>query len=177
MTVHVALVRAVMQGREGLTGDVLRAATLAAGAAAVRTYHATGNVLFVATDGAAVCAALGEAVSDVVGRPTPVLHRTVGHLQALLDADLFADVDATDERLVVHVGGEVTDEQARAVPAGATFLGRVGPDLAYARHTTSGGHPMPALEASTGLAMTTRGVRTVAGIVRVAASLRPGSAP
>ena len=100
MTVHVGLVRAVMQGREGLTGEVLRAMVEDAGGTDVRTFHATGNVLFRSADGGAVCDATSAAITALLGRPTPVLHRTADHLTTIVEAEFFADAADGAERIV-----------------------------------------------------------------------------
>ena len=171
MTVHVALLRAVMQGREGLTGDWLRATVGAAGGTDDRTWHATGNVLFRSEDGAAVCDALSAAAEALLGRPTPVLHRTADHLTDLVDGAFFRAAPDGAEHLVVFVDA-LLDEAAvtAAMPTGTTVVGRVGGDLACVRTATRGGHPMPALEAITTAPITTRSIGTVSGIVRAAAA-------
>lgn len=171
MTVHVALLRAVMQGREGLTGDWLRAEVAAAGGTDVRTWHATGNVLFRATDGAAVCADLETAATALLDRPTPVLHRTADHLDDIVRAAFFRDAPDAAEHLVVFVDGWLDDDAvAAAMPDGVQVVGRAGTDLACVRTATRGSHPMPALEAITDAPVTTRSTRTVEGIVRAAAA-------
>ena len=170
MTVHVGLVRAVMQGREGLTGDVLRGIVEDAGGSDVRTFHATGNVLFRATDGAAVCEDVSAAITALLGRPTPVLHRTATHLTAIAEAGFFADAPEGAERIIVFVDAELDAEVVRsAMPGDTRVVGRVDRDVACVRPAARGSHPMPAIEALTDAPVTARSIRTVAGIARAAA--------
>ncbi len=166
MTVHVGLVRAVMQGREGLTGDVLRDLVREAGGTDVRTYASTGNLLFRSDDGAATCAATSTAVTSLLGRPTPVLHRTAAHLDTIVGRGFFATAPTGAEHIVVFVDDDV--DPAEDDGLATSLVGRVGRDLACVRASSGGAHPMPAVERLTEAPVTARSIRTVAGIVRAA---------
>lgn len=165
---HVGLVRAVMQGREGLTGDVLRAALADAGGHEGRTYRSTGNVVFRAVDGAAVCDRLATAITEVVGRDTPVLHRTATSLRSLVAATPFADAptDAA-EQVVVFTADALDEDEVRAGLPGGTGLLLVheGRDACCWRAATDGPHPMPAIEAFARGPVTSRSGGTVEGLV------------
>lgn len=111
--IHVAFVRAVMIGREGLRREVLLGMFDRAGAAHPTSYLATGNVSFAVDP-----ARLGEVVDAVeadlaalLGRATPLFVRTLDELRDLVASDPFADPPMPDV-----VGREVTMFRDR-VPA------------------------------------------------------------
>jgi len=95
---HVAFVRAVMIGREGLHRDVLLAMFERAGADDCLSYISTGNVSFRAEPGAVwtIVERVEDDLEQLLGRATPVFVRPLGELVTLLAADPFADppVDA-----------------------------------------------------------------------------------
>lgn len=101
---HVAFVRAVMIGREGLHRDVLLDMFGRAGAEHARSYIATGNVSFTAAprDVSAVVEHVEHALETLLGRPTPLFVRTLDELVALVDADPFGGepFDTVAARLV-----------------------------------------------------------------------------
>ena len=84
---HVGFVRSIMHGRDGVTADLLRDEARRGGADEVATYHSTGNVIFRAEDGPAVCQHLTRVLSPLVERDTTVVHRTAGDVAALVRAD------------------------------------------------------------------------------------------
>ncbi|WP_242103095.1 DUF1697 domain-containing protein [Lysobacter sp. M2-1] len=100
-TTWIALLRAVNVGGTGkLPMAELRALCEAAGFAEVRTYIASGNVVFRATGTeASVKAALETALAGWFGRPVSVLVRTHAELAAVVAANPFAD--AAGNRLMV----------------------------------------------------------------------------
>lgn len=91
MTTYVALLRAVNVGGTGkLPMAELRRLVESTGAQAVRTYIASGNVVFTARGGAAsVKRGLEAAVAAHAGRPVAVLLRSADEMQAVLDANPF----------------------------------------------------------------------------------------
>lgn len=90
--IHVAFVRAVMIGREGLHREVLLDMFEQAGGADAVSYISTGNVSF--TAGPAEIGALVERVehdlADLLGRETPLYVRTLDELRELVDGHPFA---------------------------------------------------------------------------------------
>lgn len=93
MTDHVALLRAVNVGGTGkLPMAELRALCEAEGFARVRTYIASGNVVFATDrDEAQVRAALERRLAAYAGRPVGVLVRTADEMAAVLAANPFPD--------------------------------------------------------------------------------------
>lgn len=93
MTPYVALLRAVNVGGTGkLAMSDLRILGEALGFAQVRTFIASGNLLFeAALDEATVKAKLEERLAQHMGKPVPVLVRTADELEAVVQADPFPD--------------------------------------------------------------------------------------
>lgn len=93
MTAYVALLRAVNVGGTGkLAMAELRAMCEALGWAGVRTYIASGNVLFeTALSEAEVKAALEARLEVYAGKRVPVLVRTAAEMAAIVAADPFPD--------------------------------------------------------------------------------------
>ncbi|WP_019938041.1 DUF1697 domain-containing protein [Bordetella sp. FB-8] len=92
MTAYVALLRAVNVGGTGkLPMSELKAQCEALGFSNVRTYIASGNVVFHAQASAdAIKAALAAALHDYAGKPVGVVVRTAAEMAAVLDANPFA---------------------------------------------------------------------------------------
>ncbi|MFP5488046.1 MAG: DUF1697 domain-containing protein [Acidimicrobiia bacterium] len=90
--IHVAFVRAVMIGREGLHSHVLLSMFERAGAADPVSYLATGNVSFAVESGRVgrVVAAVEAELEALLGRPTPLFVRALDDLVELVDGDPFA---------------------------------------------------------------------------------------
>ena len=91
MTVYVALLRAVNVGGTGkLPMAALRAICEALSFARVRTYVASGNVVFEsAKSAAAVKVALEKQLHAYAGKPVGVLVRTATEMAAVLKANPF----------------------------------------------------------------------------------------
>lgn len=162
---HVGLVRAVMQGREGLTREVLLAAVQDAGGGAPRTHRSTGNVSFTAADGRAVCAALSARLGVLLGRPTPVLHRSLAQLQGLVERRPFAHA-ASGEHLVLLADVDLAPvADGLELPDGLELVAVHGDDACFVRSTNRGPHPMPLLERAGVDPVTSRSIGTVEHIV------------
>jgi uncharacterized protein (DUF1697 family) len=91
MTIYVGLLRAVNVGGTGkLPMPELRAMCTAAGFANVRTYIASGNVVFKSeVPEASVKAALERALDAYAGKSVGVMVRTASELAAVLAANPF----------------------------------------------------------------------------------------
>lgn len=93
MKSYIALLRAVNVGGTGkLPMTELKTMCEAAGFSQVKTYIASGNVVFLAKgDKAAVKAALEKKLEAYAGKPVGVLVRTPEEMKAVLAANPFAD--------------------------------------------------------------------------------------
>lgn len=93
MTAYVALLRAVNVGGTGkLPMTELTAMCAAAGFTQVKTYIASGNVVFhSALDEAAVKASLEAKLHAYAGKPVGVMIRTAAEMAEVLAANPFAD--------------------------------------------------------------------------------------
>ena len=93
MTAYVALLRAVNVGGTGkLPMAELVTMCETAGFAQVKTYIASGNVVFTSAKGeAAVKAALEKAMADYAGKPVGVMVRTAAEMAAVRDATPWPD--------------------------------------------------------------------------------------
>ena len=92
-TVYVALLRAVNVGGTGkLPMSELRKMCESAGFESVRTYIASGNVVFASEAPAAVVkAALESRLAQYAGKPVGVMIRTSKEMAAILEANPFPD--------------------------------------------------------------------------------------
>jgi uncharacterized protein (DUF1697 family) len=104
MTAYVALLRAVnVAGTGKLPMAELRAMGDACGFAHVRSFIASGNLLFESDDGEAVVTAAIEArVADYAGKHVPVLVRTAGEIQAIVAANPFPDAHRSRHLVYFH---------------------------------------------------------------------------
>jgi len=95
MTVFIALLRSVNVGGTGkLPMSELKKFCESAGFADVRTYIASGNVLFASGKSEAqVKAGLETHVAKFAGRDIPVLIRTAQEMAAVVKANPFTDTD------------------------------------------------------------------------------------
>jgi uncharacterized protein (DUF1697 family) len=171
MTTYVALLRAVNVGGTGklpMTGLVTMC--VAAGFEKVRTYIASGNVVFTSGKGeAAVKAALEKALEAYAGKPVGVMVRTAAEMAAVRDANPFAHApgnrviaifldDAPPEDAADHARHRTVEEIA------------VGKRELYVRYDDHGmGQSklvIPAAKTGTG-----RNMNTVVKLVEMAAAL------
>lgn len=93
MTTFIALLRAVNVGGTGkLPMTELKAMCESAGFSNVRTYIASGNVVFDSElTEKAVAKKLGASLEQYAGKPVGVLVRTAGEMAAVLAANPFSD--------------------------------------------------------------------------------------
>lgn len=164
---HVGFVRSIMHGRDGVTAEFLCDEARRAGADAVATYHSTGNVIFRAKDGPAVCEHLTRVLTPLVERDTTVLHRAASEVAALvLDAPFAAAPSEAAELIVVFSSVPLdTDAVRRALPETLGLLAVHGAaDAAFWRGDAAGPHPHPVIERLTGAPATARSVLTVEGV-------------
>jgi uncharacterized protein (DUF1697 family) len=101
---HVALLRGInVGGRHKLPMQQLVRMFEAAGGSSVRSYIASGNVLFDAREPAAarIARAVAAAIAERFGFEAPVVLRSAGELQAVVRANPF--VAAGDEPGALHV--------------------------------------------------------------------------
>jgi uncharacterized protein (DUF1697 family) len=173
---HVAFVRAVMVGREGLDRTVLTGIFESAGAATVRSHLATGNVSFHTPAGRlpAIVEHVEREIGDVVGRRTEVFVRTQADLERLIDADPFAvqPYPAPRDRVVLFFTSQVPRTFVVPVEYGesSTAFAKtrrevliVTRDRADGRHP---GNPMGLIERQTGQRTTARAWSTVLRVAR-----------
>jgi uncharacterized protein (DUF1697 family) len=126
METFVALLRAVNVGGTGkLPMAELRALCEAAGFQAVRTYIASGNVVFrSALHEAEVKAALEARLMDWAGKPMGVIVRTAAEMAEVLAANPFPDApgnrvaaifldEATSPTTLDGITGKAADEDLR----------------------------------------------------------------
>ncbi len=121
MTTHVALLRGVNLGaRNKVPKQMLLDVFAEAGAADVRTYLQSGNVLFQADDRQvdAIAAAVSAALLDRLGLTVPVVVRSVAELRAIVAANPFAAAGHPAEQLhVLFLGNDpAADAIARLDP-------------------------------------------------------------
>jgi uncharacterized protein (DUF1697 family) len=94
MNAYIALLRAVNVGGTGkLPMSELKSMCEAAGFKSVRTYIASGNVVFkVSKTEAQVKAALEAALAAYAGKPVAVLVRTAAEMAAVVEANPFSQI-------------------------------------------------------------------------------------
>ncbi len=104
MTAYVALLRAVNVGGTGkLPMADLRAMGEACGFADVRTFIASGNLLFTsALNEAQVKTLLEEKLAVYAGKPLPVLVRTATELGAVIASNPFPDAHPSRHLVYFH---------------------------------------------------------------------------
>jgi uncharacterized protein (DUF1697 family) len=104
MTPYVALLRAVNVGGTGkLPMADLRAMGEACGFANVRTFIASGNLLFESgQDETAVNAAIETRLAEYAGKRIPVLIRTAQELDAIIAANPFPDAHPSRHLVYFH---------------------------------------------------------------------------
>ena len=115
MTSYVALLRAVNVGGTGkLPMADLRAMGEACGFGNVRTFIASGNLLFESALGECdVKALIQERIAAYAGKPVPVLIRTAEELVAIVAADPFLDAHGSRHMVFFYDAPPAADLPAR----------------------------------------------------------------
>lgn len=173
MTAFVALLRAVNVGGTGkLPMTDLAAICVAAGFAQVRTWIASGNVVFASDGGeAAVKARLEAALAAYAGRPVGVMVRTAAEMAAIRAANPFPDA-APARTVVLFLDAPPpadTIAQARHVARERIALGVREIYVDYADGIGTSKLAIPAARPGTG-----RNVNTVAKLAAMAAAIVEG---
>ena len=134
---HVALLRGVnVGGRNRVRMDVLRQIATDLGLVGARTYLQSGNLAFLAPEGAGPGAEqlLRRALARLLGTPVPVIVRTQAALAATIAANPFAEAASSDpSHLLVTFIDAAPRSEGLAVIRAAARLGErmelVGNDL------------------------------------------------
>ncbi|HEY4091896.1 MAG TPA: DUF1697 domain-containing protein [Luteibacter sp.] len=170
MTAYIALLRAVNVGGTGkLPMTELKAMCEAEGFEGVKTYIASGNVVF-KTKGKekAVKAALEARLADYAGKPVGVMVRTATEMAAVLAANPFPDAPGNRVVAIFLDDAPPKDTQAAARHQANEEI-RLGKREVYVRYDdgmASSKLVIPA--AKTG---TARNINTVAKLADMAAAL------
>lgn len=178
MSRHVALLRSInVGGTKKVPMAELRALCSGLGWRAVRTYIASGNVIFTPPEGApreALGPALEAAVRDHFGFEVPVLLRTVEELRAAWADNPFAG-EAFEEKLLHVVFLDAVPEPGRVA---ALDRERSPPDrlavrgdrvvVRYASSSARSKITLPWLERELGVRGTARNWRTLGKLIALA---------
>ncbi len=171
MTAYVALLRAVNVGGTGKLPMVdLAAMCEAAGHEAVKTYIASGNVVFTSkgTEGA-VKADLERRLADYAGKPVGVIVRTAAEMVAVRDANPFPDAPGARVLAIFLDAAPPADAAAKAVNQAEHEEIALGRREIYVRYDEGMGASklrIPAAKAGTG-----RNMNTVAKLADMAGAL------
>lgn len=169
MTRYVALLRAVNVGGTGrLAMADLAALSRDAGLTNVRTYIASGNVVFDSTAKApGVVRAIEERLLAHLGKPTAVLLRTAAEMAAVLAANPFPDAAAKLTSAFFLAGPPPADALA-GIAGRKDEVVRLGGREIYVHYPSGMGRSklrIPAAEAGTA-----RNMNTVAKLAAMAAA-------
>ncbi len=171
MTAYIALLRAVNVGGTGkLPMTELAAMCESAGFATVKTYIASGNVVFTSNSSETkVKAALEAAMEKYAGKPVGVMVRTAAEMAAVRDANPFAD--APGNRVTAAFLDEPPPkdviEHATNLNGEEIALGKREIYVRYPEHGMADSKlKMPALKTGTA-----RNMNTVAKLAEMAAGL------
>lgn len=131
MTAYVALLRAVnVAGTGKLLMTDLRAMGQACGFAEVRTFIASGNVLFASDHNEAeVQAMLEERLAAYAGKRVPVLVRTAAELDAIIASNPFPDAHPSRHLVYFHNAPPPVDLIAQCRDNAAERLALLGREL------------------------------------------------
>ena len=170
MTAFVALLRAVNVGGTGkLPMTELTAMCKAAGFGSVRTYIASGNVVFASNKSEdAVRAAIEKALEAYAGKPVGVMVRTAAEMADTLKRNPFADQPG-NRVVALFVDGDIPKDAldyAKGVKEERMALGRREIFIFYGDGMADSRLAIPA-----GKAGTARNMNTVAKLAEMAAAL------
>ncbi|MEO5938296.1 MAG: DUF1697 domain-containing protein [Sphingomonas sp.] len=171
MTAYVALLRAVNVGGTGkLPMTELTAMCERAGFEKVKTYIASGNVVFTSGKSEkAVKAALEAAMATYAGKPVGVMVRTAAEMAAIAKANPFAKAPGNRVVAVLLDGAPPKDtvEHARHVDGEEIALGKREIYVSY----TDNGLGQSKLVIPAGKTGTARNMNTIAKLADMAAAL------
>jgi len=170
MTAYVALLRAVNVGGTGkLAMTELKAMCEAEGFAQVRTYIASGNVVFAATaPESEVKAALEARLKRYAGSPVPVAVRTAQEMAAVRDANPFPR-QPPNKTVVIFLDGKPPKDALADIKGRADEEIRLGTREVYVYFPSGQGRSklrIPAIQAGTA-----RNMNTVAALAELALGL------
>lgn len=170
MTTFIALLRAVNVGGTGtLPMTELAAMCEAAGHKGVKTYIASGNVVFASTKSeAAVKADLEARLAAYAGKPVGVLVRTAAEMAAVCDGNPFPDAPGNRSVAIFLDEPPPADALSRATGVQGEAM-RLGEREIYVLYDEGMGNSklrIPAAKAGTA-----RNLNTVAKLAAMAAAL------
>jgi len=170
MTAYIALLRAVNVGGTGkLPMTELKAMCQAAGFESVRTYIASGNVVFTSGKSEeAVREAIEKALEDYAGRPVGVMVRTAAEMAETLQRNPFADKPG-NRVVALFVDGKIPGDaldHARGVRGEEMALGEREIFIFYGDGMADSRLVIPAAKAGTA-----RNMNTVAKLAEMAAAI------
>ena len=167
MPVFIALLRAVNVGGTGkLPMPALVAMAEAAGFKRVRTYIASGNLVFDSPrTEKQVKAALEKALADHAGKPVQVLVRTAAEMAAVLEANPFPD-KAPNQTVAVFLDAPPPDDWREGLVAPGGEEVRAGSRELYIHYGAGMARSRLKLPAAAG--GTARNINTVARLAAMA---------
>lgn len=170
MTAYVALLRAVNVGGTGkLPMSDLTAMCEAAGFAKVKTYIASGNVVFESTmKEAEVAAALDKQLAAYAGKPVGVLVRTAVEMKAVLVGNPFPGA-APNHTVAIFLDKRPPKDALDTMVAPDGEEARLGTREIYVHYPHGQGRSKLKLPAAK--AGTARNINTVAKLAEMAGAL------
>ena len=170
VTAYVALLRAVNVGGTGkLPMSDLKAMCEAVGFAKVKTYIASGNVVFESTmKEATVIAALDKTLAAYAGKPVGVLVRTAAEMKAVLEANPFPDA-APNFTVAIFLDTAPAKDALDGMVAPDGEEARLGKREIYVHYPHGQGRSKLKLRAAK--AGTARNINTVAKLADMAGAL------
>jgi len=171
MTAYIALLRAVNVGGTGkLPMTELAAMCEKAGFAKVKTYIASGNVVFTSDEAEkAVRTALEKAMEDYAGKPVGVMVRTAAEMAAVRDANPFSDAPGNRVTAIFLANAPPADAADHATNIDGEQIA-LGAREIYVRYTDHGMGDSK-LKIPAARSGTARNMNTVAKLAEMAAAL------
>ncbi|HMI20126.1 MAG TPA: DUF1697 domain-containing protein [Sphingomonas sp.] len=170
MTAYVALLRAVNVGGTGkLPMTELKAMCEAAGFDQVRTYIASGNVVFTSTKPEeAVRTAIEAALEAYAGKPVGVMVRTAAEMADTLARNPFADKPG-NRVVAIFIDGPIPADALDAAKNVGGEEMRLGQHAIYVFYSDGQGESRLVIPAAK--AGTARNMNTIAKLAEMAAAL------
>ena len=170
MPSYVVLLRAVNVGGTGkLPMSELKAMCVELGFEHVRTYIASGNVVFSAREGeAAIKAALEKRLAVYAGKPVGVIVRTAKQMEMVLKSNPFPDV-APNRTVAIFLDDPPPKNAVDTVRGRVDEEVRVGKREIYVSYGSGMGHSKLKIPAAA--KGTARNLNTIAKLVKLAAEL------